>query len=434
MYIERAKLRLYRQAPYWSHLLQVTDVEEVDTVPDNLLAKYPHLSGVGVYTEARKDHWCVVFVASVVKEWPESQQVGALAAELMRIVTRSAERQGERDSAYWTPATDCVVNVALHESGYMLPDEAVFPKHFELSDGLPIENYYDALWRKFPPPPEQGGGGSGEGEGGGKGGGGSGGAGKEQGQGEGQNPQGNNPAPQGQSGGQIGGKLRDGEAQRRQDRAARAFSKAIDGDRSQGIGSLCQDLPEEEVADRCADWRDILFETIRRTLCEQAGSDFARYGRISPRQGGVGYGEDAPRIPAWYKREYDLAVAIDTSGSMYGDLATLRAEVEGICRAVSSDIRLIQCDAAVCADNKHKRGAKLELKGGGGTDFNPVFDAVASSEKRPTALVYITDGHGDFPRSAPTYPVIWAAVGGIADSHFPFGKVVRVGDGKENDD
>jgi hypothetical protein len=430
VYIEQAKLKLYRQAPYWSHLLQVTDVEEVETVPERLLAQYPHLQGVGVYTEARKDHWCVVFVAEVVQHWPESQRVGALAAELMRLVTRAAERKGSRDDAYWTPATDCVVNVALHESGYMLPDEAVFPKDFDLSNGLPIENYYDALQKKFPPPPQGGGGSdSGGGQQGGQGGAGAEGHGQPGNDASGSS-EGDAPAPRGQSGGQIGGPPQDGDAQRRQDRAARQFAK--NAPRDQGVGSLCQDLPEEEVADQCADWRDILFETIRRTLCEQAGSDFARYGRISPRQGGVGYGEDAPRIPAWYKREYDLAVAIDTSGSMYGDLATLRAEVEGICRAVSSDIRLIQCDAAVCEDKKHKRGAKLELKGGGGTDFGPVFDAVDSSERRPTALVYITDGYGSFPHSAPSYPVIWAAVGGIAEQAFPFGRVVRVGDGKEN--
>ncbi len=399
MYIEQAKFRLYRQAPYWSHLLQVTDVEEVENVPEAILAQHPQLAGKGVYTVARKDHWCVVFVTSVVQDWPESQRVGALAAELMRVVVKAAQRQGDRvETSYWTAATDCVVNVALHESGYMLPDEALFPKDVDLNNGLPIETYYDALLKKFPPQPQGGGGGSGQ------------------------------PLPPGQSGGQVG-QLSDADGQRRQDRANRSFGKAFQGERKQGVGSLAEDLPEEEYEDSPTDWRDILFETIRRTLCEQAGSDFARYGRISPRQGGVGYGPGAPRIPAWYKRQYDLAVAIDTSGSMYGDLALLRAEVEGICRAVSSEIRLIQCDAAVCEDTRHRKGKALSLKGGGGTDFTPVFEAVEASQKKPTALVYITDGYGTFPNSAPAYPVIWAAVGGISEQHFPFGRVVKVGGG-----
>jgi predicted metal-dependent peptidase len=70
--------------------------------------------------------------------------------------------------------------------------------------------------------------------------------------------------------------------------------------------------------------------------------------------------------------------------------------------------------------------------GGGGTDFRPFFEsarresAATAAESEPL-LVYITDGHGTFPSTAPGRPVLWVVVpGGIPSTNFPFGEVVRM--------
>jgi predicted metal-dependent peptidase len=63
---------------------------------------------------------------------------------------------------------------------------------------------------------------------------------------------------------------------------------------------------------------------------------------------------------------------------------------------------------------------------GGGTDFRPVFGWVAKrGMPRPDAVVYCTDGFGEFPPQAPPYPVVWI-VTAHALPQFPFGTVIRL--------
>ena len=47
-------------------------------------------------------------------------------------------------------------------------------------------------------------------------------------------------------------------------------------------------------------------------------------------------------------------------------------------------------------------------RGGGGTDFRPVFRYVDEHpELDPALLIYFTDGFGDCPERPPAYPVMW---------------------------
>jgi predicted metal-dependent peptidase len=68
-------------------------------------------------------------------------------------------------------------------------------------------------------------------------------------------------------------------------------------------------------------------------------------------------------------------------------------------------------------------------KGGGGTCFEPFFARVAEEAEAESVIVYLTDGFGSFPTSAPAAPVLWVVPpGGARDEAFPFGAVVRLVD------
>ena len=116
-------------------------------------------------------------------------------------------------------------------------------------------------------------------------------------------------------------------------------------------------------------------------------------------------------------------VAVDTSGSTTGDLPGFFAELGGLLNSFGAyEITVIQCDAAVqhveIFDdmNPFPEDFKWTPKGGGGTDFRPVFDYVETHpELDPALLIYITDGYGTFPQSAPPYPVMWLVTPGGAD-------------------
>ena len=65
----------------------------------------------------------------------------------------------------------------------------------------------------------------------------------------------------------------------------------------------------------------------------------------------------------------------------------------------------------------------LRPKGGGGTDFRPVFRYIEEEGYEPACLVMLTDGYCDsFPSLEPEYPVLWIVFGNTKFDP-PFGEV-----------
>ncbi|MEJ2501080.1 MAG: VWA-like domain-containing protein, partial [Campylobacterales bacterium] len=87
----------------------------------------------------------------------------------------------------------------------------------------------------------------------------------------------------------------------------------------------------------------------------------------------------------------------------------------------SVQIELIIADARVHGHYTFQGGEKLDfpLKGGGGTDYRPVFDYIDSELPMTTMLLYFTDGDGWFPRVPPAYDVLWAL---SRPAKVPFGR------------
>jgi predicted metal-dependent peptidase len=63
----------------------------------------------------------------------------------------------------------------------------------------------------------------------------------------------------------------------------------------------------------------------------------------------------------------------------------------------------------------------LNPVGGGGTELGLCFKWLDEHGMLPQTAILLTNLHGSFPDSAPTYPVLWASTG----SHkAPFGAVI----------
>ena len=117
----------------------------------------------------------------------------------------------------------------------------------------------------------------------------------------------------------------------------------------------------------------------------------------------------------------EFVIAIDTSGSVRGDL--VQAFVQKTYNVLKSTetfaskihLRIIQCDAAVQEDVKITSQAEFDdylqhmtLRGFGGTDFRPVFahvDALIAKGEFDNlkGLIYFTDGLGIYPSRRPDY-------------------------------
>ncbi|MCC5840618.1 MAG: hypothetical protein JJT96_10885 [Opitutales bacterium] len=128
-----------------------------------------------------------------------------------------------------------------------------------------------------------------------------------------------------------------------------------------------------------------------------------------------------------------IHVCIDTSGSVDPDLlARFLAELRALFHSHPHlDIDLYYADAKLHGPFRLDRHRPPpEARGGGGTDFCPFFTAHHVRHADPgDLLVYLTDGFGNFPATAPRHTLLWAVPpGGAPDEAFPFGTVLRLVD------
>jgi predicted metal-dependent peptidase len=180
----------------------------------------------------------------------------------------------------------------------------------------------------------------------------------------------------------------------------------------QGLERLIPILPKGVI-----DWRTQLRDTI-------GGYYVSDYTIIPPSKKLLYQGI---YLPGAYSRHLELAIAIDSSGSVDEVLlAQFIAEVESITELFGSySIELIVCDDRVRSHQKFMSGELItySLEGGGGTDFTPVFEMIESWMVVPKVLLYFTDLEGKFPLQEPHYETLWISP---YEAEVPFGRVILI--------
>ncbi|NLC22063.1 MAG: hypothetical protein GX771_09175 [Halomonadaceae bacterium] len=173
----------------------------------------------------------------------------------------------------------------------------------------------------------------------------------------------------------------------------------------------------DEIAETQVNWRTCLHDFIRR----HHGTSLT-WNRIDRRHLGQGR-----YLPGRRGNSLSIMVAIDTSGSTLSQLPVFLAELRAMLSSVDhTELYLIECDAAIQRERlitdptelnandqegevmSHRSGG--ELRGGGGTDFRPVF--ARACELMPECLVFFTDGYGKAPETPPALPVTWVITQG----------------------
>ncbi len=141
-----------------------------------------------------------------------------------------------------------------------------------------------------------------------------------------------------------------------------------------------------------------------------AYDDFT-YSRPSRRMGDAIF-------PSLKSRQMSITVAIDISGSISQDeIDKFTSEINAIKANIRASITLIACDDKLAQDSPWHFEAWEKIQfpdsfgGGGGTDFNPVFDYIKTKNTPNDVLIYFTDAKGRFPKSEPNYPVLWLVKG-----------------------
>lgn len=154
-------------------------------------------------------------------------------------------------------------------------------------------------------------------------------------------------------------------------------------------------------------WRQLLATYLNHT----ARDDYA-YARPNTRRG------DPAILPKLRSTEVNAVIAVDVSGSISdAEMNECFSEINAIKGQLRAKVSVLAVDDKI-SEGFPKVFEAWEpiafsetIKGGGGTDFNPVFHWVMQQDIPADVLIYFTDAQGKFPEQAPDYPVIWLIKG-----------------------
>lgn len=132
-------------------------------------------------------------------------------------------------------------------------------------------------------------------------------------------------------------------------------------------------------------------------------------------------------LPSNISTTFRLVIAVDSSGSVDEELLNeFLSEVNFLMNLVQTyQIELFVCDDKIHSYKTFYSGEALDvdLKGGGGTDFRPVFEFIDRNFDDVKLLLYFTDLDGIFPVQAPNYEVKWV---GKKMKDVTFGSVINL--------
>ena len=330
--------------------------------------------------------------------------VGLEAHEVMHPAMGDIWRLDERHPFIWNMACDYVNNLMLVDAHFTLPEGALLDNAYQ---NMSKEQVYNILMQNAQKSPQnQPGQGQGQGQG-------------KKGQGQGQPGQGKGQDKY-KDPGKCGSmfkpadpvKAKEGEVEWKT-----ATTQAVQMSQGDLPANMRKTL-KNDVLDPPLPWHIILRDFVQRT----ARNDY-NWSRPSKR-----YLAREIILPGLISDELPMVViGRDTSGSCDCEQERFANEVSGVLSSFNTTAVVIDCDARVQQVTEYKTEdlpIKQSPRGGGGTDFRPVFNYVQKEGLTPACLIYLTDMEGRFPSNEPDYPVLWISV--LENKKQPFGELVEM--------
>ncbi len=359
--LENAKTKLMLEKPYFGSL-----VTSIELRVNNNIASINPLGDVLEYNEEYLEVLCVNEVSTILAN-------GAMHQALFH-----SERGEGKVSSVWRLASDYAINDLLVENGFMLPPMANYSSRFEK---LYAEQIYTTLLDEL------------------------------------DLSENDNDLVDEQQIEEIEEQDFPEEllAQEEYELLLEQLNIKLEkhGDLPKGIERFVERKTQPKIS-----WRDELYRYVNA----HAKSD---YRMFPPSKKHLYRGVALPSI---YGEELKIVVAIDTSASIDDELLeNFLTELYEIMQVFTHYvIEFIECDSTIQNIQRLTPQEPLEptLKGGGGTNFTPVFDHVMQMNEDFKFLIYFTDGKGSFPNYEPTIDVLWVVP--KVEGGFPFGEVLEL--------
>jgi predicted metal-dependent peptidase len=181
-----------------------------------------------------------------------------------------------------------------------------------------------------------------------------------------------------------------------------AVNKAAENTRAAGRMTSENELAVQNLNQNSVNWKDV----VRRFVAQTIETTIESSRKKRNRRYGIA-------IPGSVKVEdLHIGVAVDTSGSMIHALEQAMAEMGEI--AKYAKVTVIEVDTEIKSSYLYdKRKKYKQLRGGGGTAYQPAFDFFNKQRDKIDALIYIgdMDNYDTEALQKPKYPVLWAIVG-----------------------
>jgi len=378
----------------------------------------------GLWTDGRTLACNPLYAASA----SEKTLVSAVAHEILHIALGHHLRRGRRDEAVWNRACDYAVNAILLESGFALPEGALYSKIYA---DRSVDDIYAALARLQDDASRRAALGSGGEE-------------SDESEGEGgfgpeggapRQSQSRRPGP-GDAGGQGQTQEHGARAADRREGRPRPAGPVFSGEvrdhplLHSGTDGTAGALAEQEAdialvqaaqeALRMGDMPAGLSRLVRRRIrpaidwreqlsrfleqCSDSDYSWTRPNRRYVSQGLYLPSRHEAKLP-------ELVLAIDCSGSVdEALLSRFCAELSGLLEAWDAALTVLYHDVAVTGSARFTRQDmpfRLMPVSGGGTDYRPVPAAIEDMGLSPACVLWFTDLEcSRFPEE-PGWPVLW---------------------------
>ena len=171
--------------------------------------------------------------------------------------------------------------------------------------------------------------------------------------------------------------------------------------KSRGTVPAWMQLWAQHLLEPKVDWRRMLRAEVRRAASDVMGQVDFRYKRPSRRTVVL----PDLILPILRMPEIQIAVVVDTSGSMLGgpdnvsDLERAMAELSGVIKHFGrhSGVQVYAVDAAVASAKRVFKLSQISLAGGGGTNMCVGIEAAVNGKPKPNIVIVLTDGATPWP-------------------------------------
>lgn len=391
--IIKARVALQKTHPFFSYLALHLQPIECETQKPG--SKEP-VTGPQVPTMGVDNRGNMYYNPDFVNKMTQDEVKGVVCHEVMHIALEHLRGLKGKDVKVSNVAQDIVINDIILENQLQLPREGLLPHNHEIMingnikivkiDKKPWEQVYHELEKKLPKEKQYG---------------------FDDHMRDGDDDGKGDPKD---------GKGADGKDWKQIINEGYAYAK-LQGKAPAGLDRYVDELNYPKL-----NWRQMLQKFIVREI----PYDFS-YSRPSKRSLACGV-----YMPSVTRESLEIGVALDTSGSMSPkDLKECLSETVGIVKAYSNvKLTVVTCDAEVHTVGEvtsEEDVANLEIKGGGGTDFIPVFKWIEENKPQMRLVIFFTDGFGSFPESAPQVKTLWCITqGGLELDKIPFGESVNL--------